>query len=351
MLKEAGHLLERSSIYGEDGGFGGLTLEDLHRDASKYELPPGVPEGVQRSFDAARHTYIYSYFSYDLLTPATSQLFACLELALRARLGYSAADKSNMATLFVMLDEAKKRTLTRSDGNGLHKLRNVFQHGTESIIDPNVFLSLLEEISSLICDLFDPNRDSVALPEIEGEPMTRKDRLRRVAIICADFARNLAYYRVGQSQSGSAFHDPSHPQASFWRQANANFLDLAVLEWCKILGERKGKHYWRRIVSDPRGFEEKMLLHLGMKAGEFSRVVETMREYRDTFVAHLDSSRIMNIPTLSAAHAAVCFYHEYVITHEALAGELEGLPHATPGNLSSGYAQCLAEAEQVYRSA
>jgi hypothetical protein len=34
-----------------------------------------------------RNAYIYSYFSYDLLTLAASQTFPCLELALRLRIG------------------------------------------------------------------------------------------------------------------------------------------------------------------------------------------------------------------------------------------------------------------------
>lgn len=99
MIKDVGRLLERDPIYEEAGGFGGVTIEELHRDVGKYELPSGVTEGVQRCYDAARHAYIYSYFSNDLLTPGVSQLFACLELALRERLGLSWDGKSRMPGL------------------------------------------------------------------------------------------------------------------------------------------------------------------------------------------------------------------------------------------------------------
>jgi hypothetical protein len=154
MLKDVNHLLKRHPIYEEDGGFGGVTLEELHQDVSKYELPPGVPEGVQRSFDAARHTYIYSHFSYDLLMPAIGQLFACLELALRKRLGISWDGKSRMRGLFNMLTEATNQKIISSDVGVLHKVRNIFQHGTEAIIDPNEFLNMLERVTFLVWEMY-----------------------------------------------------------------------------------------------------------------------------------------------------------------------------------------------------
>ena len=136
------------------------------------------------------------------------------------------------------------------------------------------------------------------------DDMTCRDRLRRVVIVCASFARNLAYYRVGQEPGSSALHAPTHPHASFWRQANGNFLDLCVLEWCKLFGERKGEHGWQQIVADPTAFETGLLAHLGMSATTFNAHIETMRRYRDKFFAHLDSDAVMQIPTLSMAQGS-----------------------------------------------
>lgn len=180
--------------------------------------------------------------------------------------------------------------------------------------------------------------------------MTRRDRLRRVVIVCASFARNLAYYRVGQEPGSSALHAPAHPHASFWRQANGNFLDLCVLEWCKLFGERKGEHGWQQIVADPTAFETGLLAHLGMSATTFNAHIETMRRYRDKFVAYLDSDAVMQIPTLSTAQGSAWFYHAHVVVHEAAARDLTGLPDAA-AKLAQGYAQCADEARQVYRRA
>lgn len=54
-----------------------------------------------------------------------------------------------------MLTDATTKGLILSDVRVLHKLRNVFQHGTEAIIDPNMFLGLLEKVTSLAWELYD----------------------------------------------------------------------------------------------------------------------------------------------------------------------------------------------------
>ena len=66
-------------------------------------------------------------------------------------------------------------------------------------------------------------------------------------------------------------------------------LDISVLEWCKLLGEEKDKHFWRNVVTDPAAFEASLLAHLGMTASDFVDLAKKMRRYRDKFVAHLDS--------------------------------------------------------------
>jgi hypothetical protein len=125
---------------------------------------------------------------------------------------------------------------------------------------------------------------------------------------------------------------------------------VAVLEWAKLLGERKGEHYWRNIVTDADAFETALLARLGMSNADYADHARTMRHYRDKFVAHLDSDLVMNIPTLSAAQAAVWLYLEHVVLHEATAGDLSGLID-TPAKLAEGYAQCFKEAGEVYSRA
>ena len=57
----------------------------------------------------------------------------------------------------------------------------------------------------------------------------------------------------------------------------------------------------------------------------------------------------MDIPVLEAAKSAVWFYHGHVVTFEAKAGELAGIPADSTAKLTRGYEQCLEEAEAVVR--
>jgi hypothetical protein len=129
-----------------------------------------------------------------------------------------------------------------------------------------------------------------------GKPLTRRERLRRVVILCASFARNVAYFRAGQSQTGAKARDPSYASA-FWAQVGTNFLDIAVLEWCKLLGDEKDKHFWRNVVTDPAAFEASLLISLEMTESDFA-------DFAKRFVGTGTSSSRISTPTRS------CTFHD-----------------------------------------
>ena len=70
-----------------------------------------------------------------------------------------------------------------------------------------------------------------------ADRLSRRDRLRRVALLCCAFARNVAFYRTGMADEAQPLLSQYHRAASFWRQVNSNFFDMAVLEWCKLFGD------------------------------------------------------------------------------------------------------------------
>jgi hypothetical protein len=166
--------------------------------------------------------------------------------------------------------------------------------------------------------------------------LTRRDRLRRVVLLCAHFARNLAYYRAGHSRL-------TKTSSQFWITANANFIDMAVIEWCKLLGDRKGKHSWANVVTDSSRFESALLAHLSTTPEELAAYVHDVRTYRDKFLAHLDDLNVMDIPFLDRAQAAVEFYHRYV-QNEAAVGDLADLPT----DLRNYYRHCFDEAKAIF---
>jgi hypothetical protein len=177
--------------------------------------------------------------------------------------------------------------------------------------------------------------------------LTRVERLRRVVILCESFTRNYAYYRAGWNGAAKRLLRPDHEQASFWRQVNGDLIDIAVLEWCKLFTDFKGKHCWRNVVTDPSAFEAALLSRLGKGAPEYRQVCQAMWKYRSKFVAHLDDEKEAYIPMLDEAWTAVQFYHEHVVTQEGTAADFGGLA-AHPDYLTKGYAQCEAEARGIF---
>jgi hypothetical protein len=176
--------------------------------------------------------------------------------------------------------------------------------------------------------------------------ITRRQRLRRVVLLSASFVRNLVFYRVGQEGRFRSLFQPHHDCASFWLQANGNFLDILVLEWCKLFADTRGEHCWKEVVSDSDAFEAGLFAHLEITREEFTGTVTSFRRYRDKFIAHLDTDLTMHIPVLATAEAAVRYYHEHVVNREARPGDLVGLTD-TVEKMVLGYEQCRSEAEGV----
>lgn len=176
--------------------------------------------------------------------------------------------------------------------------------------------------------------------------VNRIERLRRVIILCCYFIQNLAYYRAGWDER-KVF---TRRGSQFWITANGNFLDQCVLEWCKLFGDETGEHYWAKIVSDPASFENSLLSSLGVSTSEFKTYIEKIRRYRDKFVAHLDSDKVMNIPDLEIARKAVLFYQGYVLKEEAQVSDLLGpRPELNPCyDLISLYQNRMDEARAEY---
>ncbi len=137
--------------------------------------------------------------------------------------------------------------------------------------------------------------------------MDRNTRLRRVVIVCEQFTRNLAYYRAGWS--GDGFKQ----SGDFWITVNGNFLDICILEWCKLLGDKKGKHDWRKIYPDHKQFKQEMFTELKINQTKIDQIAGSIRHLRNKFVAHLDSDEIMTIPKLDLAKETVEFYHFKVV--------------------------------------
>ncbi|MBL8845968.1 MAG: hypothetical protein JNN24_09395 [Hyphomicrobium zavarzinii] len=171
--------------------------------------------------------------------------------------------------------------------------------------------------------------------------MTRYHRLRRVLIVCHHCLANIAYYRGGYSGKDSAYDRENN----FWRTVSGNFLDTAVLAWCKLFANNED-HNWKRVVpaADHDAFETGLLKAVSMTAPEWADYITAMRTYRDKFLAHLDSEEVMNIPKLDAAIASTVYYAEYLVANEP---SLSGLAKEDV-DFKGRYAGCEEEAARIY---
>ena len=164
--------------------------------------------------------------------------------------------------------------------------------------------------------------------------MTRKQRLKRVALLCVHFTRNLAYSR--------AISDlvPGRREGDFWITMQGNCLDVAVLEWCKLFGEHNGKHSWQKIVTDPDIFRSSLLAALDITQADWDACWSEIRGYRNAFVAHLDSEDTMQIPVMDLARRMITFYYDHVLGSDDSADYF----HELPKNLNDYYESCYRDA-------
>ena len=164
---------------------------------------------------------------------------------------------------------------------------------------------------------------------------------RRAALLCTHFARNLAYYRAGWKENRFIF-----PENDLWKTLNGNFLDIAVIEWCKIFADRKAYHSWVKVVVDPTAFLSQMLFDAGSSNKEWQVYLDAMRTYRDKFVAHLDREKSMNIPIMDVANFSIRYLYD-TLRAEQDSRVFAGLPT----NLGHYFEACKSEAADFYDSA
>jgi hypothetical protein len=122
-------------------------------------------------------------------------------------------------------------------------------------------------------------------------------------------------------------------------------MDICVLEWCKLFADPRGKHYWGKVVSDPAAFSCGLLQELGISEQELHTYVDEVREYRDKFVAHLDSEEVMRHPVLEVVKKSVSYLYDFLLAHEDEGGYFTDAPAMSAAQFCFSVNQ---QAESVY---
>jgi hypothetical protein len=198
------------------------------------------------------------------------------------------------------------------------------------------------------------------------EPLPLEERRLNVVSLCCSFMRNLGFHSAGmQPEVQRNLLTPTH-QGAFWREAHVNFIDICVLDWCKLFvdrtkGKRRkgrkgeqdwGEHHWRRVVNEPDRFGEDLCTTLGVTAAQFDDLIAKVKDYRNTFVAHRDEDRMAHLPMLELPKKAIAFLHER-LAREAPSlqdWQCRGLP-TTAKQLDLEFTQAFQDAQSVYADA
>ena len=128
-----------------------------------------------------------------------------------------------------------------------------------------------------------------------------KNRPQNAALLCCHFARNFAYYSVFRQS-------PHLGETGFWLTVHGNFIDICVLEWCKLFGNKNGIYHWRRTLTDPERFCLELLNSHGINETELKRLWKEVKDYRDDFVAHSEKQETTPIPNMNIPYLLVEFY-------------------------------------------
>ena len=169
--------------------------------------------------------------------------------------------------------------------------------------------------------------------------MTRQESYRRVALLCCHCTRNLAFYRAGRKDDGSLLN-----KSDFGATVNNNFIDVAVLEWCKLFGNDSEKHHWKNIVKSKTFFRNELLAYLKTDIKSFRKFWKKSTTYRNRFLAHLDSDETMLIPEMEFARMSVSFYYDHIVRQLDQSTIVLGYPR----NLTTYYNECMRHADANY---
>lgn len=169
--------------------------------------------------------------------------------------------------------------------------------------------------------------------------MTKAQRVRRAALLCCHLTRNLAYFKAGWAEL--------HPQreGDFWTTVLGNCIDVSVLEWSKLFGDENGKHHWKRIFDDEASFRSRLTSTMNITEAQWQQSWKEIKNYRDKFIAHLDSENTMNVPHMDIPHRMVTFLYTELKACTSDPEIFVGLP----ATMSEYYQHCYKEGLNVFK--
>jgi hypothetical protein len=150
---------------------------------------------------------------------------------------------------------------------------------------------------------------------------------------------------------------------NFWRLIYGNFMDMAVIEWCKLFGSDHEEHqpvHWKNIVPEDAHdeFRKGLLAYLKVSMEEWVRYGEGVKHYRDNHAAHMSVPWLRpepkgkpkpedKYPELGMALEAAYFYYGALLARLAAAG----FEHRYPTDIREYSERYVAQATEVAQKA
>lgn len=150
---------------------------------------------------------------------------------------------------------------------------------------------------------------------------------------CMEFAKNVAIFTVTRQKLGTG-----KCINSFWWEISHNALELAILNWCHLFGQRKDHLHWSNVLKSTDSFKEELIAYLEVSENKWEEYWGQLKKYRDKDVAHVEITKYSMIPPLEIALHSAAFYY-FKISNELLAIFPSPIPKK---DLYEIYEKCLA---------
>jgi hypothetical protein len=163
----------------------------------------------------------------------------------------------------------------------------------------------------------------------------REKLLRRVALKCADCIRQLSFHRA--LEGNRSF------KQNFWIYMYNNAIDLAVLDWFHLFGYHNDDLHWKQIVEDVDLFRQGLMQSVGMTIDEWQKYRETIKDYRDKDVAHIEVRPLSQVPDMAVAIQATTYYYSIVLAELSEFRDYS----AWPNQLDEYYKKSLEQSKAI----
>lgn len=124
---------------------------------------------------------------------------------------------------------------------------------------------------------------------------------------CLEFAKNVAISVVTRQKLGTG-----KGINNFWSEISHNALELAILNWCHLFGQRKDHLHWSNVLKSKELFKEELLSYLEVTEEKWTEYWGQLKKYRDKDVAHVEIINYSMIPSLEIAIHSVAFYYSKI---------------------------------------